>query len=163
MAEPSKEGRKRGALPVEPLSFSELSEVLKEKIKEKESHLKSAGLWDFVTSLEIPWPWPADLSEFVLSAGASNFQEVRVRNQLIRLETEAISQVTTLPGADSGSMAEACRAIDAPEWGVVFENGHAAFNAQKQGWDLEKAMSPWREWLLLVHQRIELERDGNFM
>ena len=163
MAGPSKEGRKRGALLIEPISFDQIPEEFKEKIRGKEPHLKSAGLWQFVTQLEIPWPWPADLAEFVLSAGASDFRQVRVRDQLIRLEAEAISQVTTLPGADSGSVAEACRAIDAPEWGVVFENGHAAFNAQKQGWDLTKAISPWREWLLLVHQRIELERDGNFM
>lgn len=163
MAGPSNEGRKRGALPIEPLSFDSISEEFKEGIREKESHLKSAGLWEFVTQLEIPWPWPADLSEFVLSAGASDFREVRVRDQLIRLETEAIAQVTTLPGNDSGSVAEACRAIDAPEWGVVFENGQAAFNVRKQGWDLQKAVSPWRDWLLLIQQRIELERDGSFM
>ena len=159
----TKAGRKRGDLPVEPLSFSEMSEEFKEKIREREPHLKSAGLWEFVTQLEIPWPWPADLSEFVLSAGASNFREVRVRNQLIRLEAEAIAQVTTLPGVDSGSVAEACRAIDAPEWGVVFEDGQSAFDVRKQGWDLKKALPPWRDWLLLIHQRIELERDGNFM
>ena len=163
MAGSTKAGRKRGDLPVEPLSFSEISEEFKEKIREREPHLKSAGLWEFVTQLEIPWPWPADLSEFVLSAGASDFREVRVRNQLIRLEAEAIAQVTTLPGIDSGSVAEACRAIDAPEWGVVFKDGQSAFDVRKQGWDLRKAMPPWQDWLLLVHQRIELERDGNFM
>ncbi len=86
-----------------------------------------------------------------------------MRNQLIRLEAEAIAQVTTLPGVDSGSVAEACRAIDAPEWGVVFEDGQSAFDVRKQGWDLKKALPPWRDWLLLIHQRIELERDGNFM
>ena len=163
MAESSKKGRKRGSVPIEPIAFEQLSEPFKEQIQERKSHLLAAGLWDFVTDLEIPWPWPADLSEFFLSACASEFQQPVVRKQLIRFDTEAIAQVTTLPGEDSVSVAEACRAINAPEWGVAFENGQSAFDVKRQGWDLQKALPPWRDWLLLIHQRIELGRDNGYM
>ena len=163
MAESSKKGRKRGALPIEPIVFPTLSEEFKERIREKEAHLRAAGLWNFLTNLEIPWPWPADLSEFVLSAHATEFQQCSARRQLVRFDTEAIAQVTTLPGEDSVSVAESCRAIDAPEWGVAFEDGQVAFDVKRQGWDLQKALPLWREWLFLIQERIELGRHGGFM
>lgn len=163
MAESSKKGRKRGSVPIEPIVFEQLTESFMEQIKKRESYLRAAGMWDFVTDLEIPWPWPADLSEFFLSACASEFQHLVVRKQPVRFDTEAITQVTTLPGEDSVSIAEACRAIDAPEWGVVFENGQSAFDTKRRGWDLQKALPPWRDWLLLVQQQIELGREGEFM
>ena len=150
-------------MPIEPIAFEQLSEPFKEQLRERQPYLRAAGLWDFVTDLEIPWPWPADLSEFFLSACASEFRHPVVRKQLIRFDTEAIAQVTTLPGVDSVSVAEACRAINAPEWAVAFENGQSAFDVKRQGWDLQKALPPWRDWLMLIHQRIELGRDGGFM
>ena len=163
MAESSKKGRKRGSVPIEPIAFEQLTESFKEQLRERQPYLVAAGLWEFVTELEIPWPWPADLSEFFLSACASEFQQLVVRKQLIRFDTEAIAQVTTLPGEDSVAVAEACRAINAPEWGVAFENGQSAFDVKKQGWDLQKALPPWRDWLLLIQQRIELGSEGGFM
>ena len=163
MAESSKRGRKKGAVLIEPISFPELSESFKERVKERESYLRAAGLWEFVTELEIPWPWPADLSEFVIWAHASDFRQLSARMQAVRFDVEAIAQVTTLPGGDSVSVAESCRAINAPEWGVAFEDGQLAFDVKKQGWDLQKALPPWREWLLLIHERIELGRHGGFM
>lgn len=163
MAESSKRGRKRGTLPIEPIAFLEMSKDFKEKIQEKEAQLRTAGLWDFLTDVEIPWPWPADLSEFVLSACASEFRQILVRGQPVRFDTEAIAGVTTLPGTDSVPVAEACRTINAPEWEVVFVNGQLDFNVKRQGWDLLKALPPWRDWLLLIQQRIELGRHGGFM
>ena len=163
MAESSKKGRKRGSVAIEPIAFEQLSEPFKEQIKGRKPQLMAAGLWEFVTELEILWPWPADLSEFFLSACASEYRHPVVRKQLIRFDTEAIAQVTTLPGEDNVSVAEACRSLNAPEWGVVFENGQSAFDVKRQGWNLQKALPPWRDWLLLIHQRIELGRGGGFM
>ena len=163
MAESSKKGRKRGSVPIEPIAFEQLTESFKEQLRERQPYLVAAGLWEFVTELEVPWPWPADLSEFFLSACASEFRQIVVRKQLIRFDTEAIAKVTTLPGEDSVPVAEACRAINAPEWGVAFENGQSAFDVKKQGWDLQKALPPWRDWLLLIQQQIELGRDSGFM
>ena len=163
MAESSKRARKKGSVLIEPISFSELSEAFKERLKEKELHLRAAGLWEFLTELEIPWPWPADLSEFVISAHASNFQRLSARMQTVRFDTEAIAQVTKLPGEDCVPVSESCRAIDAPEWGMAFEGGQLAFNVKEQGWDLEKTLPPWRDWLLLIQQRIELGRHGGYM
>ena len=163
MAESSRKGRKRGTLPIEPIVFPTLSEEFKEKIREKEAHLRAAGLWNFLTNLEVPWSWPADLSEFVLSAHATDFRRCSARKQTVRFDAEAIAQVTTLPGEDSVAVAESCRAIDAPEWSVAFETGQLAFDVKKQGWDLQKALPPWREWLFLIHERIELGRHDGFM
>src|ERR1700738_952344 len=111
MAESSKRGRKKGAVLIEPISFPELSESFKERVKERESYLRAAGLWEFVTELEIPWPWPADLSEFVILAHASDFRQLSARMQAVCFDVEAIAQVTTLPGGDSVSVAESCRAM----------------------------------------------------
>lgn len=47
------------------------------------------------------------------------------------MEIEVIAHVTTLPGVGNGSVAEACRAIDTPEWGVDFDNGQLAFKVRK--------------------------------
>ena len=163
MAESSKRARKKGSVLIEPISFPELSEAFKEKIKEKEAHLRAAGLWEFLTELEIPWPWPADLSEFVISAHASDFQQLSARMQAVRFDTEAIAQVAMLPGEDCVPVSESCRAIDAPEWGMAFEGGQLAFDVKEQGWDLKKALPPWRDWLLLIQQRIELGRHSGYM
>jgi hypothetical protein len=163
MAESSKRARKKGSVLIEPISFPELSEAFKEKIKEKEAHLRAAGLWEFLTELEIPWPWPADLSEFVISAHASDFQRLSARMQAMRFDTEAIAQVAMLPGEDCVPVSESCRAIDAPEWGMAFEGGQLAFDVKEQGWDLKKALPPWRDWLLLIQQRIELGRHSGYM
>lgn len=163
MAESSRRTRKKGSLLIEPISFSELSEAFKERIREKELHLRAAGLWEFLTELEIPWPWPADLSEFVISAHESKFRQFSARKQAVRFDTEAIAQVTKLPGEDSVSVAESCRAMNAPEWSMAFEGGQLAFNVKEQGWELAKALPPWREWLFLVQERIEMGRHGGFM
>ena len=163
MAESSKRARKKGSVLIEPISFPELSEAFKEKIKEKQAYLRAAGLWEFLTELEIPWPWPADLSEFVISAHASDFQRLSARMQAVRFDTEAIARVTMLPGEDCVPVAESCRAIDAPEWGMAFEGGQLAFDLKEQGWDLKKALPPWRDWLLLIQQRIELGRHSGYM
>lgn len=69
---------------IEPIAFYELSYPFKEKIRERESYLKATRLWEFVIYLEIPWPWPANLSDFVISACASEFQQLYVRKQLVR-------------------------------------------------------------------------------
>lgn len=163
MAESSKTGRKRGELPIEPISFLAISEHFKERISEKEPQLRAAGLWEFITELEIPWLWPADLAEFVISAETTKFRDIRVQGHQVRFDVEAISLVTTLPDTDNVAVTEACRAIDAPEWGVAFEDGQSAFDVRKQGWNLLKALPPWRDWLLLIQQRIELRSDGDVM
>jgi hypothetical protein len=42
-------------------------------------------------------------------------------------------------------------------------NGQSSADVKRQGWDLQKALPLWRDWLLLIHQRIELGRDGGCM
>ena len=116
MDESYRKRRNRGALPIEPIVFLALSEEFKERIKEKEAHLRAARLSNFSTNLEVPWPWPADLAEFVLSAHATKFRRCSSRRQVVRFDTEAIAQVTTLPDEDNVSVAAFCRAIDASEW-----------------------------------------------
>lgn len=74
----------------------------------------------FVTSIEISWLWIADLLEFVVLACASSFWQLFARKQLVRFDTKAMAQVTSLHGADNVSITEACRAMNTPEWGVAF-------------------------------------------
>lgn len=162
MAKLSKGRRKRGDIPIEPITFLELTESFKEKVKERESCLRAAGLWEFVSNMEIPWPWAVNISEFVITTCVSNFQHIVVRGQPVKFDVEAIVRVTTLPRLDNTPVAEATRAIDAHEWVVAFEDGPLAFDVKKQGWDLHKALPPWREWLTLIHHQIELEREGKF-
>lgn len=52
MAESSKKGRKRGSVPIEPIVFEQLTESFMEQIKKRESYLRAAGMWDFVTEGE---------------------------------------------------------------------------------------------------------------
>ena len=50
MVETSKKGRKRGALPIEPIMFPTFSEEFKERINEKETHLRAPWLWIVFTN-----------------------------------------------------------------------------------------------------------------
>ena len=51
---------------------------------------------------------------------------------------------------------------EAPQWKMVFSEGCLSFETTKQGWDLRDLKEPWKEWFLLIQERIELS-DGGFM
>lgn len=123
--------------------------------------LRSAGLWSFLWELELPWPQQADAVEFVESGLASNFGKIIVQKQLAPLTTEAIAELTTLPGEDAQSVNFAEVPLDAPQWNSIFEGGGLVFDVESQGWKLKKILPEWRNWVLLIQQRIQLgEQDG---
>ena len=125
--------------------------------------MRAAGLWDFLFKLEIAWPWQADLSEFLESALQSDFRAIRVRNQSVSFSVEAISNVTTLPAEEGQPLTNAELPINAREWEAVFEGGALAFDDEANGWEIEKAVTPWKEWLYIFRQRIELGEDNSRM
>jgi hypothetical protein len=45
---------------------------------------------------------------------------------------------------------------------MVFTQGWMSFDDINQGWDLQDLMEPWKEWFLLIQERIELF-NGGFM
>lgn len=163
MAESSKRQRKRGRVSIEPLMFQELPDTIREQIQKREPQLRAAGLWEFLCTLEISWPWQADLSEFFESALASGFREIRVQNQSVNLTSEAIARVTMLSGEDGQPLLNAELPINAREWEIVFEGGSSAFDYETMGWKIELANSPWREWLEIFRQRIQLGEEGSTM
>lgn len=159
-----KRQRKRGRVSIEPMVFQELPEVIREQIRRKELlQLRVAGLWEFLCTLEISWPWQVDLSEFFESALASEFRELHVQNQSVSFTSEAIAKATTLPEEDGQPLLNAELPIDAREWEVVFKGGSLAFDSEAMGWKIELENSPWKEWLEVFHQRIQLGEEGSGM
>lgn len=163
MAESSKRQRKRGRVTIEPLVFQELPEVVRDQIRKREPQLRAAGLWEFLCRLEISWPWQADLSEFFESALASEFREIKVQNESVQFNSGAIAKATTLPEEDGQPLLNAELPISAREWEVVFKGGSLAFDSEAMGWCIELASSPWKEWLEVFHQRIQLGEEGSKM
>lgn len=163
MAESSRRQRKRGRVAIEPLLFQEFSESVREQIRKKEPQLRAAGLWEFLCRLEISWPWQADLSDFFESAVASEFREIRVQNKEVKFTSEAIARATTLPEGDGRPLLNAELPINTGEWEAVFKGGSLAFDREAMGWEVELANSPWREWLEIFRQRIQLGEEGSRM
>ena len=120
MAESSRKKRKRGNVPVEPLTFQEFPPPVLEQMEKRKDQLIVVGLWDFLFKLEIDWPWQADLSEFLESALQSDFRAIRVRNQSVSLSVEAISNVTTLLTEEGQPLTNVELPINAGEWEAVF-------------------------------------------
>ena len=150
-------------MAIEPLVFQELPEVVRDQIRKREPQLRAAGLWEFLCRLEIAWPWQAELSEFFESALASEFREIKVQNKNVQFSAEAIARATTLPEESGQPLLNAELPINAPEWEVVFKGGSLAFDSENMGWSIELANSPWKEWLEVFHQRIQLGEEGSRM
>lgn len=83
-------------MSIEPLVFQELPEVIQEQIQ-KETQLRSVGLWEFLCMLEIYWPWQAYLYKLFESVLVSEFQEICVQMQGVNFTSEVIAMATTLP------------------------------------------------------------------
>lgn len=47
--------------------------------------------------------------------------------------------------------------------GVVYQGGGLAFDSKAMGWKVELANSPWKEWLEILNQRIQLGEEGSRM
>ena len=163
MATREKKKRGRERLVIEPTPFGELSEEFQQQLRGREVLLRSAGLWSFLWELELPWPRQADAVEFVESGLASSFGEIVVQKQLIPFTTEAIAEVTTLPGEGAQSVNFAEVPLDAPQWHSIFEGGGLAFDVESQGWRLQKILPEWRDWVLLIQQRIQLGGEDGYM
>lgn len=148
---------------MEPLTFQEFSPPVLEQMEKRKDQLKAAGLWDFLFKLEIAWPWQTDLSEFIESAWQSDFREIRVRSQSVSFSIEAIANITALPAEEGQPLTNSELPINAREWETVFEGGVQAFDDEVNGWEIEKAITPWKEWLYIIRQRIELGADYSRM
>lgn len=161
----TREKKRRGKerLVIEPTPFGQLSEEFQEQLRGREVLLRSAGLWSFLWELELPWPRQADAVEFVESGLASSFEEIIVQKQHIPLTTEVIAEVTTLPGEGAQSVNFAEVPLDAPQWHSIFEGGGLAFDVESQGWRLKKILPEWRDWVLLIQQRIQLGSAEGYM
>ena len=163
MATREKKKRGRERLVIEPTPFGELSEAFQQQLRGREVLLRSAGLWSFLWELELPWPRQADVVKFVESGLASSFGEIVVQKQRIPLTTEAIGETTTLPGVGAQSINFAEVPLNAPQWHSIFEGGRLAFDVESQGWRLKKILPEWRDWVLLIQQRIQLGSEDGYM
>ena len=153
----------RDRLVIEPTPFGKLSEEFQQKLRAREVVLRSSGLWSFLWELELPWPRQADIVEFVESGLTSSFSEIAVQDQLIPFTTEAIAEITTLPGEGAQSTNFAEVPLNAPQWHSIFEEGGLAFDVESQGWELKKVLPEWRDWVLLIQQRIQLGDEDGYM
>lgn len=157
----NKGSRKRGRILIEPLPFDEIPVPLRAYMQAYESNLRAAGLWKFLSDIEIPWPWPADLSEFLETSVSTGYSQIRVQNKVVNFSAEAIAKVTSLPSIEGALVSDAALPIYSKQWEIVFEGGSAAFDDEVQGWQLSRALPLWKDWLLLVQQRLQLgEADG---
>lgn len=163
MAGRTTESRVRERLVIEPIMLSEISEEFQQQLKRHEVSLRSSGLWSFLWELELPWPRQGDLVQFVESALSSKFGEVVVQDKPIPFTTEIVAEITTLPGEGAQSPSFAEVPLNAPQWHSIFEGGGLAFDIESQGWELKKILPEWRDWVLIIQQRIQLGKEDGFM
>ena len=156
----TKKRRLRGI--AQPVPFKGMSIVMQERVKEREMELRSAGLWQFLSELAIPWPSQCELGELIENYMLQDHNRVPVSGHIVELSSETLSRVTLLPGEGEKDMASLDLPKEAPQWKMVFSGGLLSFDTIKQGWDLRDLKEPWKEWFLLIQERIELS-DGGFM
>lgn len=84
-----------------------------------------------------------------------------MNGQNVELSAQTLSRVTFLPSESTErEMVNLDLPREAPQWNAVFQKGSASFDEEKQGWDLRDLKEPWKEWFLLVQERIELFQGG---
>lgn len=156
MAGSNQGNRKRGRILIEPLPFDVVPVQLREHMQVYESNLRAAGLWNFLSDLDIPWPWPKDLSEFLETSVSTDYRQIVVQNKDVIFSVENIAKATSLPGIEGALVSDATLPIYSKQWEIVFEGGSMAFDDETQGWRLSKALPLWKDWLHLVQQRLQL-------
>ena len=77
--------------------FKGMTIVMQERVKSRESELRKAGLWQFLSELVVPWPSQCELGELVENYMLDDYSRVPVSGQIIELSSEALSRVTLLP------------------------------------------------------------------
>ena len=156
----TKKRRLRGI--AQPVPFKGMTIVMQETVRMRETELRSAGLWPFLSELVIPWPSQCELGELIENYMQQDHSRVSVSGHIVELSSEALSRVTLLPGENERDIVSLELPKEAPQWRMVFSRGGLSFDTIKQGWDLRDLKEPWKEWFLLIQERIELS-EGGFM
>lgn len=156
----NKRRRLRGG--AQPTPFTEMTLLMAGRVREREPELRRAGLWRFLSELTIPQPSQSELGEFIDNYVYQDNSRVPVGGHIVELSSETLSRVTFLPGAGGKDVASVDLPREAPQWRQVFSKGLLSFDDDNQGWDLQDLKEPWKEWFLLIQERIEMS-EGCFM
>lgn len=162
MDQSSQHKRRRVRGGAQPTPFTEMTLLMTGRVREREPELRKAGLWPFLSELTIPQPSQSKLGEFIDNYAYQDNSRVPVDGHIVELSSETLSRVTFLPGAGGKDIASVDLPKEAPQWRKVFSGGLLSFDDDNQGWDLRDLKEPWKEWFLLIQERIEMS-EGGFM